>query len=79
MTRMRPQTADPQVKPAFHMAVWAELARIMMTAHQRRGESDDVAHWMYQLMALDPGAVPGAAHLLPVCTPFCHLLGSPQC
>lgn len=38
------------------MAVWAELARIMMTAHQRRGESDDVAHWMYQLMALDPHA-----------------------
>jgi len=45
-----------QAKPAFHMAVWAELARIMMTAHQRRGESDDVAHWMYQLMALDPHA-----------------------
>lgn len=35
------------------MAVYAELARIMMIAHQRRGESDDVAHWMWQVMALD--------------------------
>ena len=28
----------------------------MVTAHQRRGESDLVAHWMYQLMALNPNA-----------------------
>lgn len=42
-----------QARPAFHMAVYAELARIMMIAHQRRGESDDVAHWMWQVMALD--------------------------
>lgn len=45
-----------QAKPAYYMAVWAELARIMMVAHQRRGESDDVAHWMWQVMALDHAA-----------------------
>jgi len=33
--------------------VWAEAARVMVTAHQRRGESDAVALWMYQAMALD--------------------------
>jgi hypothetical protein len=29
----------------------------MVTAHQRRGESDYVAHWLYQLLALDTQAV----------------------
>lgn len=38
------------------IGVWAELARTMVEAHQRRGESDMVAHWLYQLMALDPSA-----------------------
>ncbi len=33
--------------------VLAEFARVAVTAHQRRGESDAVAFWMYQLMALD--------------------------
>jgi len=37
-------------------AVWVDLARTMVLAHQRRGESDDVAHWIYQLLALDPQA-----------------------
>jgi hypothetical protein len=32
------------------------MARTAMQAHQRRGESDLVAHWMYVVMALDPGA-----------------------
>lgn len=27
-----------------------------MVAHQRRGESDLVVHYMYQVLALDPGA-----------------------
>ena len=27
-----------------------------MQAHQRRGESDLVAHWVYVLLALDPRA-----------------------
>lgn len=35
------------------MQVWAEFARVAIVAHQRRGESDAVAFWMYQLMALD--------------------------
>ncbi|KAF5831668.1 hypothetical protein DUNSADRAFT_12748 [Dunaliella salina] len=34
----------------------AELARATMVAHQRRGESDLVVHWLYQLLALDPTA-----------------------
>lgn len=41
--------------------LWAEHARTMMIACQRRGESDDVAKWMYQHAALDPcrADVPG--------------------
>jgi hypothetical protein len=39
------------------LAVWSSLARTMVTAHQRRGESDMVAHWLYQLLALDTQAV----------------------
>lgn len=35
------------------MQVWAEFAHVAVIAHQRRGESDAVAFWMYQLMALD--------------------------
>jgi len=34
----------------------SELARATMVAHQRRGESDLVVHWLYQLLALDPRA-----------------------
>jgi hypothetical protein len=32
------------------------MARTMVMAHQRRGESDLVAHWMYQALALDTAA-----------------------
>ena len=35
------------------LQVLAEFPRVAVTAHQRRGESDAVAFWMYQLMALD--------------------------
>lgn len=38
------------------VAVWANMARTMVMAHQRRGESDLVAHWLYQLLALDTAA-----------------------
>lgn len=38
------------------LRVLCALARTMVLAHQRRGESDFVAHWLYQLMALDAGA-----------------------
>lgn len=34
----------------------AALVRSAMTAHQRRGESDLVVHYLYQLLALDPAA-----------------------
>ncbi len=36
--------------------VFGVRLRTMVLAHQRRGESDFVAHWLYQLMALDAGA-----------------------
>jgi hypothetical protein len=45
------------------VGVWSEMARTMVTAHQRRGESDLVAHWMYQALALDSRA-PEWAHTL---------------
>ena len=45
------------------MEVWAELARTVVLAHQRRGESDYVAHWLYLLMALDTTA-PEWGHVL---------------
>jgi hypothetical protein len=35
---------------------WQGLCRIAMQAHQRRGESDFVAHWMFICLALDPSA-----------------------
>ena len=38
------------------LRTWQGLCRIAMQAHQRRGESDFVAHWMYICLALDPGA-----------------------
>lgn len=50
------QQEKPQRPPSV-VAVWASLARCMVTAHQRRGESDLVAHWLYQLLALDTQAV----------------------
>jgi hypothetical protein len=41
--------------------LWAEHARTMIQACQRRGESDSVASWMYQHAALAPdmAAFPG--------------------
>ncbi|GBF98489.1 hypothetical protein Rsub_11699 [Raphidocelis subcapitata] len=48
---------------AHVVGVWAELARMLVMAHQRRGESDLVAHWMYQALALDTRA-PEWGHLL---------------
>ena len=45
--------------------VLAEFARVAVTAHQRRGESDAVAFWMYQLMALDTLA-PEWQHVMPL-------------
>lgn len=46
----------PPWSPREVLPQMAEHCRLAMTAHQRRGESDSVAHWMYQLLALDVGA-----------------------
>ncbi|KAL3151872.1 hypothetical protein ABBQ38_012834 [Trebouxia sp. C0009 RCD-2024] len=46
------------------ISVLAEFARVAITAHQRRGESDAVAFWIYQLMALDTMA-PEWQHVMP--------------
>ncbi|KAL4438524.1 hypothetical protein ABPG77_000172 [Micractinium sp. CCAP 211/92] len=35
---------------------WQHMVRTVIQAHQRRGESDLVAHWVYVLLALDPHA-----------------------
>ena len=53
----------PVLQAPSVVAVWASLARSMVTAHQRRGESDLVAHWLYQLLALDTQAAEWA-HVL---------------
>lgn len=66
--------ALPQLVCVLQTALWrwdvsviqvlAEFARVAVTAHQRRGESDAVAFWMYQLMALDCMA-PEWQHVMP--------------
>lgn len=38
------------------LRTWQGLCRIAIQAHQRRGESDRVAQWMYVMLALDPEA-----------------------
>jgi hypothetical protein len=38
------------------LLVWTSMLRVAITAHQRRGDSDAVAHCLYQLLALDPQA-----------------------
>lgn len=35
------------------LAVWTELLRTAVVAHQRKGDSDAVAHCLHQLLALD--------------------------
>lgn len=36
--------------------IWAALVRAAVSCHQRRGDSDAVAHCLYQLLALDLAA-----------------------
>ena len=38
------------------LQLWAELVRTIIVALQRRGESDGVANFLYQLLALDTAA-----------------------
>jgi hypothetical protein len=59
-----PHEARQQQQQSGVVVVWASLARTMVTAHQRRGESDSVAHWLYQLLALDTQAVEWG-HVMP--------------
>jgi regulator of protease activity HflC (stomatin/prohibitin superfamily) len=52
--RLAAQAAAPP--PAAVLAAWREMAATMVTVHQRRGEGELVATWLYQLLALDAGA-----------------------
>jgi hypothetical protein len=47
-----PSQADNVGKAAL-LQVWTEMLRIAFVAHQRRGDSDAVAHCLHQLLALD--------------------------
>jgi hypothetical protein len=38
------------------LGAWQGLVRVLLQAHQRRGESDLVARWTYVALALDPDA-----------------------
>jgi len=49
----RPRTSTTL---ADAVSLWAALARTAVIARQRRGESEEVADWLYQLLALDPEA-----------------------
>eukprot|EP00877_Chromochloris_zofingiensis_P009573 jgi/Chrzof1/486/Cz01g17160.t1 len=45
-----------RVPAAPVVAIWADMVRTLVLAYQRRGESDLVAHYLYQLLALDTNA-----------------------
>jgi hypothetical protein len=45
-----------QTMTPYLAMICAALLRTAMVAHQRRGESDAVAHYLYQLLALQPDA-----------------------
>ncbi|KAI3424261.1 hypothetical protein D9Q98_009615 [Chlorella vulgaris] len=47
-------TSDWQLRSP--LVGWQHMVRTIIQAHQRRGESDLVAHWVYVLLALDPQA-----------------------
>ena len=51
-----PASAPTLVPARTLVALFAESLRLAVVAHQRRGESDLVAHFLYQLLALDPTA-----------------------
>lgn len=55
------QGASQHVAAADVFRLWAEHARTMIQACQRRGESDGTVEWMYQHAALSPETadVPG--------------------
>lgn len=35
------------------LRIWTEMLRVAIVAHQRRGDSDAIAHCLHQLLALD--------------------------
>eukprot|EP00878_Enallax_costatus_P015726 GHUV01016477.1.p1 GENE.GHUV01016477.1~~GHUV01016477.1.p1 ORF type:complete len:254 (+),score=94.63 GHUV01016477.1:907-1668(+) len=51
-----PDAKGSAASDSIVIRIWADMARTMVMAHQRRGESDLVAHWLYQLLALDTTA-----------------------
>ncbi len=55
--------APPVVSPEAYLRLCADWVRAVLVAHQRRGESDLVAHWLVQVLALDPAA-PEWQHVL---------------
>lgn len=59
MEARHPQThIDPRIDPKWRLSAFsASLVRSMMVAHQRRGESDLVSIYLYQLLALDHKAI----------------------
>ena len=48
--------SEEEWKEQCVLRTWQGLCRVAMHAHQRRGESDSVAHWMYITLAIDPRA-----------------------
>jgi hypothetical protein len=52
-----------QMMAKLRLTPAAVLSLRHLQAHQRRGESDLVAHWVYVLLALDPQA-PEWGHML---------------
>ncbi|GLI68291.1 hypothetical protein VaNZ11_012652 [Volvox africanus] len=57
----RGRYTDLQVLVSSPLELWCELARVMVIAHGRRGESDLVAHWLVQVLALDHRSAEWAA------------------
>ncbi|GIL86291.1 hypothetical protein Vretimale_13717 [Volvox reticuliferus] len=58
---VRERYTDLQVLVSSPLELWCELARVMVIAHGRRGESDLVAHWLVQMLALDHRSAEWAA------------------
>ncbi|KAJ9519972.1 hypothetical protein QJQ45_014704, partial [Haematococcus lacustris] len=66
------QAGTSLASPATFQSLVADLVRTVLTARQRRGESDSVAHWLWQVRqqagqgwSVGPCAPPGAAAAYP--------------
>ena len=66
MSLSQVEDASCEANQLSHLVgICAALARAVMVAHMRRGESEAVASWLYQLLALDPTAHEWDSILLP--------------